>query len=68
MVHISLTDTAETAEFMFLKKYSFCAFLQNTDKGIANEDKNDQGGMCNRRGSAEIRKRYKALSYFPVLC
>lgn len=27
MVHISLTDTAETAEFMFLKKYSFCAFF-----------------------------------------
>ena len=39
MAHISLTDTAETAEFMLLKKYSFCTFLQNTDKRIANEDK-----------------------------
>lgn len=26
----------------------FVLFLQNTDKGIANEDKKDKGGMCNR--------------------
>jgi len=49
LADIILTDTAETAEFVFLKMYSFCTFLQKTDKGIADEDKNEKGGMGNRQ-------------------